>query len=93
MAPWIGHLLAAMFGALITAVTFYVTLAGRVSDVEAQQKALRSEMKDLKDRVDDRVYHVEEAAARVITLGEKILEQNNLLIAEIRADRRKRGDN
>jgi hypothetical protein len=88
MPPWIGHLVSAIIGALVTSLGLYIALFGRVKDMEARQTIIEKRFEEEKGRVSERIYHVTEGVAAVLATANKVLEQNNMLLAELRAQRR-----
>jgi tRNA A58 N-methylase Trm61 len=77
-------------GALTTALAMYIALYGKVKDVEARQKVFEKDLgglalalADERRRTDQRIDNVREAAAAVLRIAEKVLEQNTRLFTII----------
>lgn len=88
MHPVWGYLISALTGALLTAFGFYITLFGKVKDVEAKHEQLRKEFEAEQRRTDARIDGVREAAREVLETARETIGLVKTLVIEIQAERR-----
>lgn len=97
METWVGHLVSALFGAMGASFVHYVTVRvhltrqeARVAAVEKRMDGIDAQMEDERDRVQERVEMIAVHVQKMAALTERVIEQNTVLIAELRADRKDR---
>jgi hypothetical protein len=90
MPHWIGYLLSGAFGAILALSGVVFVFSNRVTAVEHDVKELKQRQIEDRERMQERVVLIADHMTRLLDVASKVLEQNTILITELRSARRDR---